>query len=98
MRPGMMSISLLPADEEIVGHRQVRHERKILKHRLDTELVRLVGRVDPRFLTPAMHGVAVRMDDTRNRFGERRLSRAVVAEKGEDFAGPNIDIDVAERV
>src|SRR5579872_272172 len=89
---------LLAPDEEIVRHGQVRHEREILKHRLDAKLVRLVRRADAHFLAPAMHGAAVRMDNAGNRFYERRLSRPVVAEKSQHFTGAHIEIDVAERV
>src|SRR3954470_20026068 len=81
---------------EIVLDGKGRYQGELLEHRVDAELPRVVGRVQANRL-PAQHQhPIVRGECAGDDIDERALAGAVLPEEDVNFAGLQVEVDVAQ--
>ena len=87
----------LAAQQDVLGHREVRRQRQLLVDQPDAQPVGL-GRVAD-LDRPAVHldRAGVGPHDAAQHLDQRRLPRAVLAQQGVDLAGPQVEIDPGQR-
>jgi hypothetical protein len=89
---------LLAPEVHVRDHVEVVREREILVHDLDPELGRVAGAVDRD--RPAVEAdlALVERVDPGDPLDQRRLAGAVVADERHHLAGPDLEIDLVERL
>ena len=86
------------AQIEVVLDREGRHQGELLEHRVDAQLPRVVGRVQANRLPAQHHRPVVRGECAGDDIDERALAGAVLPEEDVNFAGLQIEVDVAQRL
>jgi hypothetical protein len=86
---GVEATARLAAREDVLRHRQIGEDGRLLVHRDDPESVRIVRAADSLRLALEEHLAIVRMDDPGQDLYERRLPCAVFAD--ERVHGPGLD-------
>ena len=86
-----------PPDEDVLLHREVRHEIELLIDDGDAEVLRLAGAVEDDRLTVEDDLAAVRLIDPGEDLHQGALAGAVLADEPEDFAGMDFETDVLQR-
>ena len=88
----------LAAEVHVLDDVEVVAEREILVDDLDPELRRVLRAVDVDRVAVEHDLAAVRCMDAGDALDQRRLAGAVVADEGHDLTGPDLELDVRERL
>src|SRR5215212_10739294 len=81
---------------EIVLDGKGRYQGELLKHRVDAQLPGVVGRVQANRLPAEQHRPVVRGECAGDDIDERALACAVLPEEDVNFAGLQVEVDVAQ--
>ena len=88
----------LAAEVHVLDDVEVVAEREILVDDLDPELRRVLRPVDVDRLAVEHDLAAVRRVDAGDALDQGRLAGAVVADEGHHLAGPDLEVDLRERL
>ena len=86
----------LGAEEEVLLHGQLRHQREFLEHRADAELAGLMHRGQRRSSRRGTGCAGARPIDAGDERNQCRFAGAVLAEQHMHLARPEIEIDAVE--
>ena len=83
--------------EQVLRHRQLRHQIEMLMHDRDAERLRLLRRSELDRTPADEYGAGGRSAGAANGSDQRRLAGAVFAQQGVHLAAPNGEVDPVER-
>jgi len=90
-------IGRLPAEEDILGDGQRRHDRQFLVDHADAARLRLGRSVEPYGLTAKDEDAIVRRVHAGKDLHQRALASAVLPDETVNLAGQEIEVDLGQR-
>ena len=90
-------VGQLGAEEQVLLHRQLRHQREFLEHGADAESACLMHRGEVDGLPAELDAAGGRPVDAGHQRDQRRFAGAVLAEQHMHLARPQVEIDAVER-
>ena len=87
----------LPAQEEILLDRQLRHQAELLEHRTDPHHPRRVRREANEAASAKFELAGVGSESAGDDVDQGRFAGAVLAEQHMDLASPQVEIDIVQR-
>ena len=88
----------LPADEDVLRHRQVLHQVQLLVDDADALALRVPGPVNFDLLAEILNGAPVLLVDAGENFHQGGLARPILSHQGHHFSGPHLQVRVVQRV
>lgn len=88
--------SQLATGKEVLSRRQIVEQRQILIDGLDAGEARIRRGAYLRWRTVQKDRAGIELVHPADAFGQRRFTRAIVAEQADDLAAPHLDADIVE--